>query len=365
MRPRIEIQPGQRFGNIEIIGDAPSRYNHSYKLCLCNRCGRIVEVRASYLTRPDRPTRSCKCLRDDLYAAYSDRYIRALPFPIRQRIWELAQLPAMTIRRIAIEVSTATRRIAKYIVARVVSLMHAEYRKLVNHPMFGGEEWLPVIRDEFEEFARDIANRRPLFGTPRQRTLSQGELSRAEMDKSKEVGLAGFTLANLRRFIAMPAVAALVKAAEKIIDLVRLTKQRRAERRKVYQRRWAEKHDDERIEHMIAERENDGWSDDQDYDASPPPPPKPKSIPARLRIASAGSIHDQFVAFERALPGCLALSSPALSWARKQNRESVCRLVKEKEHLRVRPACDTARNGLRRSCCPVLKPHGTEHKRAG
>ena len=191
----------------------------------------------------------------------------------------------MTIRRIAIEVSTATRRITRYIVARVVSLMHAEYRKFVNHPIFGGEEWLPFIREEFEEFAQDIANRRPQLGTPRQRTLSQGELSRAEMDKSKEIGLAGFTLANLRRFIAMPAVAALVGAAEKVMDLVRLTKQRRAERRKVYQRRWAEKHDNERIERMIAERENDGWSDDDDYDASPPLRHRSlKSMPAHLRI---------------------------------------------------------------------------------
>jgi hypothetical protein len=182
MRPRIEVQPGQIFGNIEIIGDAPSRYSHSYKSCLCHRCGRMFEVRASYLTKPDRPTRFCRCLRDDLYAAYSDRYIWALPFSIKQRIWELAQLPAMTIRRIAIEVFTATRRITRYIVARVVALMHAEYRKCVNHPSFGGEEWLPVIRDEFEEFVQDIASRRPQFGTPRQRTLSQGELSRAEIN---------------------------------------------------------------------------------------------------------------------------------------------------------------------------------------
>ena len=75
--------------------------------------------------------------------------------------------------------------------------------------------------------------------------------------------------------------------------LIRLTKQRRAERRKVNQRRWVEKHDDESIGRVIAEREYEGWSDAAGYDARPAfPPPTPNPIPAHLRIPDGMNLEE-------------------------------------------------------------------------
>ena len=60
--PRVGGHPGERYGRLVVIEEAPKRNKHRYVLCRCD-CGTMVEVRLRNLRKKIDATRSCGCAR--------------------------------------------------------------------------------------------------------------------------------------------------------------------------------------------------------------------------------------------------------------------------------------------------------------
>jgi len=205
------------------------------------RCGAFFEVRTRLLFT--RNQRACRCLRADLHRRYTDTRLASLPAEVKQEVWSKRQMPAG--RRDAV-VTTINERyqgrfpLDKYLVGRIVSQVQKQLCDAVRavSPLLTMQtDVLISAAYDLSAEAEYISSRGRVWGTPRTRAYA-GELTRDELEKSDNVGLCKAVLKWLTRFVASPAIAKLVDAAQKMKAVIDRTKEQRARRRRRYQDDW-------------------------------------------------------------------------------------------------------------------------------
>lgn len=87
--PEDEIIPGRQFGLLTVIEEAQKINGSIAYLCKCN-CGNSKVVRKASLLHPDRPTRSCGCVRAEVASA---RRIKLIEHGTRFERWTVIAGP--------------------------------------------------------------------------------------------------------------------------------------------------------------------------------------------------------------------------------------------------------------------------------